>query len=370
MIPRAESFHFYRGRVALYALARALGVGSGDEVVVQAFTCAAVPGPLVRLGARPVYVDIDARTFNLDPGLLAGALSPRTRAIVVQHTFGIPADLGSVLGIARRHGIPVIEDCCHVLGSQWQGIPLGTQGDAAFTSHEFGKPLVIGLGGVAVAHRPDLVTALRHVHQELRVPGWLDTLRVQAQYLAHRMLRRPGLFWAVRDLYQRLSRSRLVVGTFEPGEGGGVESYDRRMAPSLERRLAVLARGADRLVEHRRWLSREYEKRVRDLGIEGPQPPPDAETVYLRFPILARDKAAVLAAARTSGVELGDWFATPIDPLQAPAWGRVGYEAGRCPVAEEASARVVTLPLYERIDASVVDRTIRFLAAMQARSLV
>ncbi|MDC0308919.1 DegT/DnrJ/EryC1/StrS family aminotransferase, partial [bacterium] len=98
-------------RSGLYALLAALNVGEGNEVIVTGFTCSAVPEPILQRGAKSVYVDIEPETFCLNPTLLESALSPRTRAIILQHTYGFPGPIEAVMEIARRHGLFVIEDC-------------------------------------------------------------------------------------------------------------------------------------------------------------------------------------------------------------------------------------------------------------------
>src|SRR6266852_1648406 len=109
-----NSYYFYRGRTALSVLLRALGVQAGDEVIVQAYTCLAVILPIMSLGAIPVYVDIMRGTYTVDPAAITARITRRTRVLIIQHTFGIPADLAPLLEIAKEHRLSVIEDCCHV----------------------------------------------------------------------------------------------------------------------------------------------------------------------------------------------------------------------------------------------------------------
>lgn len=371
---RAEPsrFHFYRGRVALYALLRALGIGPGAEVVLQAFTCLAVPAPVVGLGARPVYVDVTRETYNLDPTRLEAALSPATRAIVVQHTFGMPADLDPILEIARPRRLPVIEDCCHALGARYRGSEVGSFGAAAFYSYEFGKPVVIGLGGVAVCNEAELTSRVRSLYGGFKPPPRRPELLVNLQYYGHAVLRRPRLFWQLRQVYHRLARGGWLVGTFTVSDMAGRlgEDYEWRMPESCRRRLMKKLQGIDATIAHRRRVARRYEDGIRGLGIACPVPPKAADPVYLRYPILARDKAAVLAEARRRRMELGDWFVSPVDPLDEGQWSAVGYERGTCPVAEEMARRVVTLPVYERIDRAATETTVEFLRDMRERELI
>src|SRR5207302_769094 len=116
---------YYRGRVALYDILRRLRVGPGDEVLLQAFTCVAVPEAIMATGATPVWVDLAANSVNLDPTDLAAKINPRTRAVIVQHTFGVPADLDAILPVVERHGLPLVEDCCHSLASAHRERALG-----------------------------------------------------------------------------------------------------------------------------------------------------------------------------------------------------------------------------------------------------
>ena len=150
---------FSKGRVALYALLRAAGIGPGDEVVLPGFTCVVVPAAVGYTGASPVYHDIDSRTFNGDPALAAAAIGPRTRALIVQHTFGLPADLGGLPQLCRERGVVLIEDCAHAIGATRDQRAVGTLGDAAFCSLQWSKPATIGLGGIARFNAPDSVVA-------------------------------------------------------------------------------------------------------------------------------------------------------------------------------------------------------------------
>src|SRR5438067_1523548 len=120
-----NTFYFYRGRVALYALLTALEIKPEDEVLVPAFTCIAVPSPILGIRARPVYVDIDRSTYNIDPVELERKITPRSKAIIAQHTFGIPCEMDAIMSIARKYGLAVIEDTCHVWGSKYRGKDLG-----------------------------------------------------------------------------------------------------------------------------------------------------------------------------------------------------------------------------------------------------
>ena len=150
-VPPEHITLFWKGRVALYAILRALGIGRGDEVIVPAFTCVAVPNAVLYTGAVPVYADIDEATYTLDPASVAAAMSPRTRAVLAQNTFGLSSDIEALSALAAPRGAVVIDDCTHGLGGAYRGQPNGAAADAAFYSTQWSKPISTGLGGIAVA---------------------------------------------------------------------------------------------------------------------------------------------------------------------------------------------------------------------------
>ena len=134
---------YYRGRVAQAAILNALGIGQGDKVAIQAFSCLAVPEGVYATGAEPIYIDIEENGYNLCPDSLSERITPKTKAIIVQHTYGIPAQLDKIMAIAKDNGILIIEDCCHSLDGKYNSKQLGTFGVAAFYSFEWGKPIAV-----------------------------------------------------------------------------------------------------------------------------------------------------------------------------------------------------------------------------------
>ena len=153
--PDLLEFTFFRGRVGLYKILESLGIGKGHEVITQAYTCVAVPEGILASGATPVYVDIDASGYTLDPNDLQRVITDKTRAIIVQHTFGLPADMEPIVQAAQEHNLMIIEDCCHTVKSKHFGQTLGTFGKAAFYSFEYGKPYPVGAGGSVVTLDPN-----------------------------------------------------------------------------------------------------------------------------------------------------------------------------------------------------------------------
>ncbi|MFH1859640.1 MAG: DegT/DnrJ/EryC1/StrS family aminotransferase [bacterium] len=111
-----------------------MGIGEGDEVLVEGFTCVVVPNAVIFAGAKPIYVAPDPKTYNMDINQIETKITPKTKAIIAQHTFGLPADMDLILDISRKHNLMVIEDCAPAMGATYKGKKVGTLGDAAFFS--------------------------------------------------------------------------------------------------------------------------------------------------------------------------------------------------------------------------------------------
>ncbi|MET0418431.1 MAG: bifunctional aminotransferase class I/II-fold pyridoxal phosphate-dependent enzyme/GNAT family N-acetyltransferase [Actinoplanes sp.] len=348
-------FHYYRGRVALHAILRGLRTAAGDEVVVQAYTCAAVVEPLLRLGLTPVFVDVDRRTGLMDPEALPAAITSRTRAVIVQHTFGAPADLPRIAGICREANVPVVEDCAHVTEPDERG-PVGRTGVAAFYSYEWGKPVIAGVGGTAVVHDPGLAAQMSAQYASYVPPPAAREALMAAQFLAHEAATRLGVTWRLRALYRRLAGMGLVVGSYAADPADSPE-YRWRMTRTVRRRLPRRTAQARAALPARRATVEAYREALAPLGHDVPPAP----IVPLRIPVAVGDKPRVLDAAQRLGVEAGDWFATPVHPLAGPALAAAGYREGSCPGAEWAAGHLITFPV--RAAHAPVGRAIRLLAA-------
>jgi perosamine synthetase len=352
---------FFRGRVALWAILRALGVGRGDEVAIQAFTCLAVPEAVLATGARPLFVDVEPHGVNMSPDDLRAKLTARTRAIVVQHTFGAPARVRELLGVAKEGALPVVEDCCHTLASTVDGVRVGAFGVASFFSYEWGKPIVAGIGGSAIVHDPEVASGVHRIHSSLGTPDLMTEARLAVQFAAFGLVARPRLYWPVKTLFHKLARLGAVAGNYN--ELGRVShEFGWRMARLPARRLRARLRELERQVSHSRWVAEQYRERLRRPGLEHVEPPAGSVTVWARYPLLSREKATLLRAARRANVELAEWYATPVHPLADDELARVHYTPGTCPHAETRSAQVVTLPTHPRVRQRDIDRAIALLA--------
>lgn len=352
---------FWKGRTALYAILKALGVGPGDEVILPAFTCVVVPNAVLALKAVPVYADILPGTYAVDPQQVRKLVSPRTRALLVQHTFGIPAEIDALLDIAYLNGLAVIEDCAHALGSTYRDRFLGNFGIASFFSTQWSKPFTTGLGGMAVTSDPAVAIRLKQIQQTCTPPPARRILQLGFQHWLYTRFFSSRSYWMARRSLNLLSGSGFFVASSEEGELRGETSPDLNWRLSSHQARSGL-QGLEKVSEqlaHRRELAAFYE---RALGIAPLNCfPPATEVVFLRYPFRVVDKWSLLRKAEKARLELGSWFESPLHPV-CSGLERFGYQEGSCPEAESAARHVINLPLHPRISQTEAARIVRFLA--------
>ena len=343
---------YYRGRVALYDILRQLGVGAGDEVALQAFTCVAVPEAVMAIGATPLWIDVAPNSVNMDPASLAARVTAKTKAVIAQHTFGIPADLDPIAAFATSRGLPVMEDCCHSMASTHKGRLLGSVGVAAFWSYEWGKPVIAGVGGEARFNDTALRSgAASEYSANFQPPPFRKSAVIAAQYVAFSLLYSPRRFWAIRRAFRAAGSARVIESNYNPvGPGAAMAAdFGWRMCGFSRGRLArARARAADHLALRRRQAERYADGLCID-GVAIPPVPAEADAVYARFPIVVERKPALLAAARAANVEIADWFATPVHPLSGDDLSLVHYVDGSCPHAETMAQSLVSVPLGGKV---------------------
>lgn len=360
-----KTFSFWKARVALYAALKAMGVGPGDEVIIPGYTCIVDVNPVKYLGAKPIYVDIEPETYNIDVNLLEEKITPNTKVIMAQHTYGFPCDIEPIVNMASKHKIDVIEDCCHAFGSTYKGKLVGTFGKAAYFSTQWNKPFTTGLGGMLLVSDEQLAQQIEVLcRDEMVQPSLKETLMLAAQLCVYRAFIYPRTTALAQTLFRTLTRKGLVVGSSCGSELKPVEmapdffkSISNMQASSGVRQLGKV----DENIAHRKKISAIYDELLKQKG--WPTLNYDAsvsDPVMVRYPVKITEKKKALALAASAGIELGDWFECPLHAIDAPL-ETYGYTLGMCPVAEKVSDQVVNLPTHPRASERTARKTVEFI---------
>ena len=287
------------GTSALHLALLAAGVGPGDEVITVPFTFVASVAAVLYAGAKPVLVDIDPRSFTLDPAAIEKAISPRTKAILPVHLYGQAADMDPILEIARRQGLVVIEDAAQAHGAKYKGKPVGTIGDMACFSFYPGKNLgAYGEGGAVTTNNPEYAKTVR----------------------------------ALRDWGQDRKYHHVLRG------------FNYRMEGFQGAILRVKLRHLDKWTEARRAIVQQYNQHLVDCDVETPKEMPWARHVYHVYTLKTEDRDGLQAALTQQGIQTGIHYPVPVH-LQ-PAYADLGYGIGAFPHSEAAARQVLSLPLY------------------------
>ena len=320
----AEAVACSSGTAALHLLMAAIGVGPNDEVITTPFSFIASANCILFENAKPVFVDIDARTWNIDPSLIEGAVTEHTRAIIAVDVFGQVADLDPILATARSHGLSVIEDSCEALGSRYKGRRAGGIADAGVFGFYPNKQITTGEGGMITTDNAEWASLMRSLRNQGRddAGGWLSHSRLGYNY--------------------RLSEIPCALG------------------------LAQLNR-IDEIIEARSTVADMYHRRLADEPrVQLQHVDPSVQMSHFVFVVRLADsyegsyRDVVLRRLRGLGIGCSNYFA-PIH-LQPFYVDRFGYRRGDFPVCEALAERTLALPFHHELTEADVDDICKELA--------
>lgn len=291
------------GTDALQIAMMALGIGRGDEVITTPFTFVATAETIGILGAKPVYVDIDPKTYNIDPSKIDKAITPRTKAIIPVHLFGQTADMDPILEIAKAHGLPVVEDACQAHGAEYKGRKAGSMGVAGCFSFYPGKNLgAYGEGGAVVTNDDAIAEKIRMFRDQ-----------GQSKKYYHRVIG-----W----------NARL------DGIQGAVLSVKLKYLPAWNK--------------SRREHAREYTRLLSSVqGVIAPREADYAKHIYHIYAIRSGQRDRLMAALAEQGVSCGIHYPVPIHLQEA--YRSLGLARGSFPVAEKCAEEFLSLPMFPEL---------------------
>jgi len=313
------------GSDALLLALMALEVGPGDEVIAPPFTFVATAGSIARLRAKPVFADIDAVTYNLDPAKLEAKITKKTKAIIPVHLFGLAADMDPIMAIARKHNIAVIEDAAQAIGSKYKGKAVGSIGSMGCFSFFPSKNLGgAGDGGLITTNDPALAEKLRI----LRVHG---------------------------------SRSKYEYQLL--GMNSRLDSLQAAILRVKLKHLDKWAAGRERNADLYRKLFHEH--KLTDL-VQPPVAPDGYVHVYNQFTIRTPKRDALKSHLQRLGIPTEIYYPHCLH-LQ-PAFADLGHKPGDCPESEKASVEALSLPIYTELKQQQIEAVVNGIADFYGRA--
>lgn len=296
------------GTSALHLALLAAGVGSGDEVITVPFTFVATAAAIIYTGARPVFVDVDPMTYTIDPEKIEAAITSNTKAIVPVHLYGNPAEMDPILGIARRHGLVVIEDAAQAHAAEYHGRRCGSMGDSGCFSFYPGKNLgACGEGGLVTTNAPEVARKIR-------------------------MLRD----WGAEKKYEHL-----------------LKGFNYRMEALQGAILRVKLRYLEAWTEARRAHAAVYRRALSEAVLKLPTERPGSKHVYHVYAVLTQQRRELLEWLNSQGIQTGIHYPVPIHLL--PAYSDLGYTAGAFPVSERIASQELSLPMYPEMTVTQIE---------------
>lgn len=341
------------GTCGLHLIMLALGIGPGDEVITTPFSFIASSNCILYVGAKPVFVDIDPVSLNMDPDKVEAAITPKTKAILAVDVFGNPMHMDRYEQIARKHEIPLIEDCCEGLGGSYKGRAVGSFGRVGIFGFYPNKQITTGEGGCIVTdddHLAELCRSLRNQGRSMLTTTSDGSGKTNAEVA----LTRAGSWLQHERLgfNYRLSEIAAALG------------------------IAQLER-LDEMLVMRREVAEEYVGRLMDCeDLILPNPPdnnPQAFKTMSWFVFVVRlndryghiERDRIIQGLHRHEVGAANYF--PCIHLQPFYREKFGYKKGDYPIAESVSNRTIALPFYNRLDRTSIELVVQTLKVMIQR---
>ena len=358
------------GRMAFYYILKALALPPGSEIIIPALTFWVVPELARVAGLQVVFADVDPATFTLDPSALERAISPRTRAVVPTHLYGLPCDMDAIMAIASRHNLRVIEDCAHALGATVGGKPVGTVGDAGFFSFQTLKPLNCYGGGLALVADAALAARVRALAESEK---WPDQKRIENRLLVGKLQRifiRPWVFTI--SAFPFLWIASLVGGNPDVYLWEKIRRLDPLPEEYAERfsnvQAAIGVAALERLEEWTDRTRRHVARLNEALGglpdVQIPQVPRGRTHVYYQYCVHASKRDELVVRCVRRGVDIETLHVDVCSDMELFAGARV--EPTGAPGARRA-AGAMQIPVYSTLTDAQIERVARVVRTVLAR---
>jgi len=339
-------FFYWKGRVALYALLKAIDLGYKDEIIIPGFTCIVVPNAIKYVNAIPIYVDIEKSSLNTTLEKIKKKVNNNTKVIILQNTFGLSANIDEIVSFARLNGIYTIEDCAHGFGGTFKGKPNGTFADASFFSTQWNKPFSTGLGGFLVINNKALLPKVIEFEKQVKNPNIKDKIGLAILLFLRNKIVKSSTFWKLRRLYRFLSKHNLVIGSSSYEELDSFKmprNYLKKMA-KLQYDYGVKSiKSLTDDIKIRKKNGVIYTEYLKSKGKYYVDEKFHQNHSFLKYPVLVKNRLFFEKEAEKNKIELGDWFISPLHPVRE-GFEKWDLDVKSVPTAYEISKHIINLP--------------------------
>ncbi len=352
-----QVFLYWKGRVALFAVLKAMGIKEDDEVIIPAFTCVVVPNAVLYLKAKPIYVDISPEDYNMNTALIEKSITKKTKAIICQNTFGLSSNVEEILNLAEKYNLFTIEDCTHGFGGYYNGKPNGSYCDAAFYSTQWNKPFSTGIGGFLVVNNDELVEPIKSLEVEKVQPSQNEKIILLLLLILNKVLINSFTYWILLKFYRFLSKKNLILGSNRGEELSEVrmpENYFKDISSvQIKAGLKELTK-MKKVNRIRRKNASDYTKFLKSKNKTFVSEIFFENHLFLKYPILVNERELFLQLAEKEKISLGDWFLSPLHPVKnnLELWD---MNREQFPVADRISRNIVNLPTDIENNSRVLD---------------
>jgi dTDP-4-amino-4,6-dideoxygalactose transaminase len=332
-------FLYWKGRIALYAALKALGVGKKDEVIIPAFTCVVVPNAIIYLGAKPIYTDVDLSSMCATRESIEAKITDRTKVIIIQNMLGLSNEVEEIIEMAKAKGIHCVEDCTHGFGGSYNEKPNGTLSDMSFYSTQWNKPFSTGVGGILSVNNPDLLEKIQNINNELITPSFKTRFSLATLIKIKKYILNDSTYWFLIRLYRKLSKMGLVIGSSNKDEITGINQPENYFMASgniqAETGISELKKLKEKIEEriHNGLIYNDYFIKNKFFHFKDDL---IKNHSFLKFPILVKDRKKFMENAEKAKIRLGDWFISPIHPVEQ------GFENWQLQIEEFPNAHFLT----------------------------
>ena len=339
------SVSFGSGRMALFSILKSMKLKKGDEIILPAFTCSVVPNAIIYAGAKPIYVDINFKDFNLDTNLIEKKITKKTIAIYAQHTFGVESNMFEINKIAKKYKLKIIEDNAHYIPNKKSKF----NSYASFYSLDHSKVINSFMGGVVSTNSFSVYKKLKKTQDISMELGIFSQLRIFFSLIIEIILLNPYLLWIGKSIYNFLFYFRIIFHFRDDLTIQKPKYYPTKLPNMLSYVAIDKIKNIKTNLNHRKKIAQVLEEQIKWYNFKKKD---IQKNTWLRYSFLVKDRKKFIKKFNKN-YDLDIWFSSIFEG-RTNNFQEINYKMGSCPVAEFCSKHIVNLPTHKNISVNSI----------------